>query len=142
MQQHSNPLAGLAAQLKNFVECGTRVWNAYQADGPGRVDETLFDPIEAPSGEIARLLKDPRILHAVRRLSGDDTDEWIDELCVAVERVYDLTYRCAKRPEGLCFITGEAGLIPRRDWHAAMEDSLRLISEQSVAIEFAGETAT
>ena len=139
MQPHSNPLAELAVQLKNFVDRATVVWESYQADGPGRVDGALFDQIETPSGAIARLLKDPKILQAARQLSGDDTNEWIDEICVAIERVYDLTYRCAKRPEGLCFITGEAGLIPRRDWHVAMEDSLRLVSEQSAAIASAAE---
>ena len=35
--------------------------------------------------------------------------------------------RCARRNEGLCFVTGEAGLIPRKDQHAAYEQALAIV---------------
>ena len=44
-----------------------------------------------------------------------------------VSKLTDLAKRCALRSEGLCFVTGEAGLIPRQDLHQATIDGLEIL---------------
>ena len=46
------------------------------------------------------------------------------ELLVALDTVEPLLRRCVERTEGLCFVTGEAGLIPRKDLHEKCETAL------------------
>ena len=41
----------------------------------------------------------------------------------------DLAHRCTHRAEGLCFVTGEAGLIPRRDLMNAYADGINFLRE-------------
>lgn len=74
----------------------------------------MFEPVETAYLEIDRLL-------------GESAD--VGELREAVAEVYDLAQRCACRVEGLCFVTGEAGLIPRRDKEAAFVEYLAWLRE-------------
>jgi hypothetical protein len=114
----------LAACLREFHTLATCVWAEYQDVGPGRVDAALFDDGKAAAARVLELLGDDNISATMTAA----------ELRAAVEKVCDLATRCATRPEGLCFITGEAGLVPRRDWHAAMEESLTVIGEAVAAL--------
>ena len=47
----------------------------------------------------------------------------------AIQKVMELARRCAERPEGLSFVTAEAGLIPRHAEHREFEQSLIQIAQ-------------
>jgi|GEM_PF-2038651 hypothetical protein len=113
----------LADSLREFHTLAERVWTSYRDVGPGRVDAALFDGGEAAAARVLESLGDEDI-------SATLTAE---RLRAAVEKACDLATRCATRPEGLCFITGEAGLVPRRDWHTAMDESLAVIGEAALS---------
>ncbi len=95
--------------LTEFLSAASVVWDTYRKDGPGKVDASLFEPVETAYLELDRLLSE---------------SAKAGELREAVAEVYDLSQRCACRVEGLCFVTGEAGLIPRRDKEAAYAERL------------------
>jgi hypothetical protein len=103
-----------AVPLEQFLDRVSALWKSYQDVGPGQVNPSLWTEIPELTAHIERELidGDTRILQAVRQVS-------------------DLSERCACRSEGLCFITGEAGLIPRRDLLELMESSLRILREQA-----------
>jgi len=88
----------------------TTVWQTYQEAGPGNVDAALFQPIAATA---------PAALQAA---SGNAP------LTAAINTAVDLTRRCATQSQGLCFVTGEAGLLPRRDQHEKLEAALTAIA--------------
>jgi hypothetical protein len=106
MSSQQSPIEPLGKLLAELLTAATAVWDAYRDVGPGKVEASLFEPVEVASQEIDRLLDDST------------------ELREAVAELYDLAQRCTCRSEGLCFITGEAGLIPRRDKEAAFEERL------------------
>jgi hypothetical protein len=110
--------------LLEFHSLVDRVWAEYKDVGPGRVDAVLFDGGEAAAARVLELLGDEQVSPTLTT----------DELRVAVEKVCDLATRCATRSEGLCFITGEAGLVPRRDWHTAMDEALAVIGDAAAAL--------
>lgn len=60
--------------------------------------------------------------HAALHLTGEEA-----KLAEAAEALRELCHRCCRRSEGLCFITGEAGLIPRRDLHDRFEKALQAL---------------
>lgn len=97
--------------LREFIERTASIWARYQNYGPGGVDAGMYDGI----AELAA---------GVQRQLDDDSAEIRD----AVETVRDLSHRCACRSNGLCFITGEAGLIPRKDLHTAMDNGLAILA--------------
>jgi hypothetical protein len=119
-----NDVRQLQTCLLEFHSQVSRVWTVYRDVGPGRVDAALFDGGEAAAARVLELLGDDDIS---RTLAAD-------ELRAAVAKACDLATRCATRPEGLCFITGEAGLVPRRDWHAAMDGALAVIFDAATAL--------
>ena len=110
MPTSESPIEPLDQLLAEFLSAANAVWDMYREVGPGKVEASLFEPVEKTHREIDRLLRDS---------TNDST-----ELREAVAELYDLAQRCACRSEGLCFITGEAGLIPRRDKEAAFEEQL------------------
>jgi hypothetical protein len=118
----------LRVSLKEFHTLASAVWTTYQDVGPGRVDAALFDGGEQLASQIGGLLADEA---AATDLPAEVDGE---ELRTAVLKVADLATRCATRSEGLCFITGEAGLVPRRDWHAEMDEGLAAIDQAVTAL--------
>lgn len=50
-----------------------------------------------------------------------------ETLMSACSELAELFHRCVHRSEGLSFVTGEAGLIPRMDLHARCEHLLRVL---------------
>lgn len=93
--------------LSDFEAAISRVWAAYQTQGPGRLSAEELEPIE-------------------NALAGWDADSASlpDDLVACVQQLYSLAQRCVLRPEGLSFVTGEAGLLPRKDLHATFNESL------------------
>ncbi|GAB4148269.1 MAG: hypothetical protein Tsb009_21920 [Planctomycetaceae bacterium] len=98
--------------INQFLTRAEEIWNLYQQQGPGQLDAKLFAGMPECLAKIESTLADqpPALLQAFR------------DVCKLCER-------CVCRSEGLCFITGEAGLIPRRDLHDLMESSLRQLQE-------------
>ncbi len=93
-------------------EAATQVWDEYRRQGPGRVDERLYDAVAAAADVLEETLA---------ALGGDEP------LAETVRSMRDLAHRCARTSLGLSFITGEAGLIARPDQHAAYERGLATI---------------
>jgi hypothetical protein len=91
------------ALLTDFADHVDGVWEQYDARGPGEVDSALFEPIEQLAHQLSTLL-DP--------LPGDVDRADLD---AAIDQATDLSRRCATLSQGLCFVSGEAGLLPRRD---------------------------
>lgn len=109
----------LRLRLKQFLDLASAVWASYLRVGPGRVDGRLFEGIEELADSLIGFLGEA---------GADKADETIT-VAEHVQQVRELCKRCVHHAEGLCFITGEAGLIPRRDLHEAMESSLTSLRE-------------
>lgn len=110
---HQNLPAATAECLREFYQAALAVQSAYNAAGPGRVEQQLWPPVAAAQQSVSASLSDC------------DTDS--SELLQTVEDVSNLCSRCVLRSEGLCFITGEAGLIPRQDLVDRFERQLQQI---------------
>ena len=126
--------ADLSASLADFLAVSSEVWEAYQTLGPGKLESQRWEPIDAEAKRLSALLQNDEILATLRESIGTEPEPWLDQLRLAVDTLLDLTRRCATRPEGLCFITGEAGLIPRRDQHQQLEESLDLLRQRLVQL--------
>jgi len=109
-----NQPAGSPTALERLYTSLSAVWQTYQEAGPGNVNAELFEPVAAAT---------PAALEE----AGPH-----EALTAAINTAVDLTRRCATQSQGLCFVTGEAGLLPRRDQHEALEAAL---SEISTAID-------
>lgn len=90
--------------LAEFETAVSRLWADYQRRGPGKLSARELDPVESC---FARL----------------DMDSW-PQLASALQQLHALARRCVLPPEGLSFVTGEAGLLPRQDLHVAFDESL------------------
>lgn len=91
--------------LRSLLNAAQAVWDAYRESGPGRIDASLFEDVESAIGR-------------VKQVGESRVDDGL------IETLRDLCHRCCLRSEGLCFITGEAGLIPRQDLHERFGRSL------------------
>lgn len=120
MSGEPNHLEELAVALARFVRAASDVWQAYQQRGPARVGAEMFEPVRAAAGGLERLLEDAGTLPEERRAG----------VLAAVRASTESARRCACTPQGLCFISGEAGLIPRRDQVAAFQEALRLLHDE------------
>ena len=116
MDDTSRQVAELAHQLRPFIDAASAIWNAYLQSGPYSLDPELYRPLDAAAGE----------LQSLARQSGEQ------EVVEAVGQLCELARRCVSTPMGLCFVTGEAGLIPRRDQHAAYENALEMLRKKLV----------
>ena len=96
--------------VRRFLDLVEAVWHAYQKAGPKQVDATLFTGIDQAHV-------------AIVDASGDTGDSIIS----TSQTLRDLAHRCTHRAEGLCFVTGEAGLIPRHDLMDAYENGLAIL---------------
>ncbi len=88
------------------------LWQRYLELGPGRLPDDAMEPY---LNERAALKTDVVEVHAL------------------LAELEPLLRRCVERTEGLCFVTGEAGLIPRRDLHAKCEELLDQLERLSSA---------
>ena len=112
----------LAERIDQLAEAGQSLWARYQVVGPGKVDAAYFDAVQAAAEQLEAVLIETEPPHGLQDLHD----------CSA--RLRDLSRRCACMPQGLSFITGEAGLIPRRDQHEAMEQALRELRQAAVSL--------
>lgn len=95
--------------LAPFLETANRIWREYRNVGPGNVNADHADELNERS----------TALFESGELSAEQTK--------AAEVVRELLLRCINRSEGLNFVTGEAGLIPRRDLIEQLETSLETL---------------
>ena len=97
-----------------FFEAANAVWRQYLECGPGQLTaEGLAPFLQARGLAEAEIVEDPELIDKVHELEK-------------------LLRRCVERPEGLCFVTGEAGLIPRQDLHQQCESLLAFFQQLSL----------
>ena len=128
----------LAESIESLHASAARIWDAYQATGPGTVGNALFDGVEMNAKTCSELLQREDTVAAVGRLLNVEPEAWRERTCQSVSKSVDFARRCALRPEGLCFVTGEAGLIPRKDLHETFAAALAHLEQQCEVIRDAG----
>jgi hypothetical protein len=120
----------IAELIESFATCCAEIWESYQNLGVGRLTAGLFgDPT----------LLSQRLLQTLGNLNSlTDTCEplrciaqEVPSLLRSVERCRDLSMRCKESPAGLCFVTGEAGLIPRRDLEDQLQQDLEFLAAKA-----------
>ena len=112
-----------ATLLGDFSDGIDRLWEQYDACGPGEVDSGLLEPIETLAGQLTGLLAGP-LPAAVDRAA----------LASAISQATDLARRCATLPQGLCFVSGEAGLVPRTDQINAFATARAMVRAEVVRL--------
>ncbi len=122
----------IARPLREFIDASTVVWNAYQDVGPNKIERDRFDEVDAAF----RLLKSA--LDAIEESALNSSHQ---KAITTADTIHNLAFRCVCRVEGLCFITGEAGLIPRKDYLEAYESGLRFLESYYRQIETGTEEA-
>ena len=85
--------------VQRFLSQVESIWSMYLEHGPGSVDRSHFEALQATS----------RVMCASIQPHGDLTE--------SVSQLEGLCKQIACTPQGLSFISGEAGLVPRRDLH-------------------------
>jgi hypothetical protein len=119
----SQSASQLAAELDQFLQKATEFWQHYQAVGPGKVDSPLLDGLDRTAKRLATLL-DAVSNEGIAKSLGVDDKGWAAGVGEAIETVMRLAHQCAHSPQGLSFVTGEAGLIPNRQQHLEFENQL------------------
>jgi hypothetical protein len=120
-----------ATQLQEFTAQVSVVWEAYQSCGPGNVESALFESVDVMAQVLNSSFENEELIRDVSNFVNMKPDEW----WAKIEQLRELCYRCACTPQGLCFITGEAGLIPRKDQHEAFESALHYLAECVLQLE-------
>ena len=95
----------------------SQLWSDYLSGGPGSLDSKSFEPVAATAEGLMNLLH-----QSETTLDCAVAEHTICKIC-------ELAQRCACRLEGLCFITGEAGLIPRKQDHESYETALNQLEQ-------------
>ena len=103
------------SQLTQFVAAAEQLWSQYLQVGPGQLTPDAWHPIKDATDELNHLLSPDSNPNA--------------NLLASVEELQKLLHRCVHQSEGLSFVTGEAGLIPRRDLHERCELLLVQLSQ-------------
>ena len=107
----------LLDSLRHFHALASQLWSDYLSGGPGSLEAKSFEPVAATAEDLVTLLQ-----------QSETTPD-----CAAAEQtvrnICELAQRCACRLEGLCFITGEARLIPRKQDHEAYETNLKQLEQ-------------
>lgn len=117
----------LLDELRNFHRAVREIWDCYQTSGPGQVDSEL-NPVVALSAERLLALLVSRDDHQADEQDAAAQNER-QKLRTAVTTASQLAKRCACDAAGLCFVTGEAGLIPRQDLVDEFLLSLQIIEQ-------------
>ena len=124
MTQPAPSLDALVTCLSELLEHTTAVWDRYQQNGPGRLESDLFQKVEGAARRLEQLLGDPQARDSIQATGLDR-----GEIEGTIRQTTELARRCACTPQGLCFISGEAGLIPRRDQHEAFDTALERLRQ-------------
>lgn len=90
-----------------------QIWTMYLELGPGKLADTCLNDYET----------------AKRQFLEAASSELRPSFQASLGELTDLLHRCVHRSEGLCFVTGEAGLIPRKDQHERCEALLAQLAE-------------
>ncbi len=98
-------------ELQEFIDRIDAIWQQYQVRGPGNLDKELWKGVTELQEVLLQSQTEPEFEQAVNQLAS-------------------LAERCVLRPEGLNFVTGESGLLPRKEWHGAMKQGLNLLRQQ------------
>ena len=111
----------LAAEsvFREFLNTASALWSKYLEVGPGQLDPADGELLE----EALRRIREANLDNAIPR------DDWRTEFDAAVTTLEPLLLRCVTRPEGLCFVTGEAGLIPNRQQHEQCSGALQRLTD-------------
>ena len=94
--------------LQELIDAADAIWSQYNAEGPGSVQESRFFRFSEASCAVAEMLSQDEVLKNIR--AG-----WAEEYHAIITELDELLRRCVFRSEGLNFVTGEAGLVPRQD---------------------------
>ena len=114
----------LRHELQTLAETSESLWAKYLEAGPGKLAPDLLTPLDAGLNSVRTAIADHK--------AGPSTipvEAWRDELNATISTIENLLHRCVERTEGLSFVTGEAGLIPRRDLHEQCEAALTRLRE-------------
>jgi len=112
-----NVSAEICTHAADVARCGDILWAEYKQHGPSELPAEVYDEFEAAAKALGELLEEA------------DDNSAIDHLRSELETLDDLAYRCRYHPQGLNFISGEAGLVSRKDLHEAMERALTCFRE-------------
>ena len=93
--------------LQQFTAQAETIWQTYVAHGPGHVQSTSHTALTA--------------------YSADAIAETSESIAASISRIEQLSQQIACTPQGLCFVSGEAGLVPRRDLHAEFAQHLEIL---------------
>ena len=118
----------LAARIDEFGEQAETLWRDYLRLGPGKLEPGDANGVFSAAAEIEHTVRDPDV---ARWLEHVPHGTQLDELQTQITQLTRLARACASTPQGLNFITGEAGLIPRRDQHEAFESGLVKLREMA-----------
>lgn len=91
--------------LSNYVFELRSLWLEYQERGPGNVSGARWDAVQQAKVTLVST-------HLPSKLED------------VIARSHDLARKCAEDPQGLSFVTGEGGLVPRKDLHDAFASVL------------------
>ena len=128
----------LAQRIGQLAEAGQLLWSRYQDVGPGRVAAGYYEAVQTAAQQLDEALPANDAPHWLAKVT-DQPSVWLDELRDCAARLADLARRCACTPQGLSFVTGEAGLLPRRDQHEAFEGALRELRERAAGLKAGGD---
>ena len=110
----SNPAEDpIRSALNGFLSTVAKIREIHDRDGPGNVPVDLFPKAESLLDESRR--------HLDVELSPD-----LDE---SLHMLLKLGYRCTYHSQGLHFISGEAGLVPRQDLNREFDRSLKIVRD-------------
>ncbi len=106
------------ADMSQLYRSAMQLWKEYLRLGPGKTPRAHLEAVELSWQHLQ--CNDDALPGGIRR---------------AATQVLELSRCCVERPEGLCFVTGEAGLVPRQDLHRAFETALQVLatSDQSAS---------
>ena len=100
--------------VQAVLESCQKLWDAYLELGPGRVEPPYLVAVE----------------NAVQQFESSQDGAEAMDLVEAVEVLLKLSRQCVNTSHGLSFVTGEAGLVPRKDLHQRFEDCLARLANQ------------
>jgi len=91
------------SEIALLYDAARELWEDYLKQGPGKLSNEAMEPFWA-------------------RKAALPTDA--SDVFFVLADLEPLLRRCVERSEGLCFVSGEAGLIPRRDLHTQCDELL------------------
>lgn len=110
--------------LRQYQDCASKLWSDYLSSGPGSLHIGELKPTDEASESCRVALKALPKQHF--------SPQELKDLIAAIETVQELLHQAVERTEGLCFVTGEAGLLPRKDLHQRLDNALALIAAASL----------